>query len=89
MGNSEVSQFTLSANSNKAPAALGEHAKVHCNKSGSSQVIEVPSFISESRELSVRLPGNRSDWESIKLESGEELLFEKSWTFSIVGHTSK
>ncbi|CAB4630924.1 MAG: DUF4038 domain-containing protein [Actinobacteria bacterium] len=85
MGNSEVSQFKLASKS----ASAIDHVKVLCTKSESTQPIEVPAFLNQSGELCVRVPGNRSDWKSIALSSGEALNFDTSWSHSIVGLTGK
>ena len=85
MGNSEFSQFKLSSGASTAI----DHVKVLCIKSDSDHAIEVPAFLNQSGELCVRVPGNRSDWKSIALSTGETLNFDTSWTHSLVGLTGK
>ena len=83
--NSEVSQYVLSATAQKSD----DHSAITCVRKGSGESVEVTSFISKDGRLHCRVPGNKSEWASLKNSKGENFVFEKSWEFSQVGITGK
>ncbi|MTA19953.1 MAG: DUF4038 domain-containing protein, partial [Actinobacteria bacterium] len=85
INNPEVSQYVLPANAQKSD----DHSAITCVRKGSGESVEVTSFISKDGRLRCRVPGDKSEWASIKNHNGEDLDFEKSWKFSQVGITGK
>lgn len=83
--NPEVSQYVLSPPAQKSD----EHSAITCVRNGNGESVVVTSFLSRDGRLHCRVPGNKSDWESIKNSKGEDLVFEKSWKFTQVGITGK
>jgi len=83
--NPEVSQYVLPGNG----ASFKPHPLVICTRAQSAETFKVPGFVSNDGSLHVRVTGNKKDWQSIALESGQEFAFEQAWTFTPVGITKK
>ena len=83
--NQEVSQYVLTTTAQKSY----DHLLVTCVRSSNGEVIEVPSFISNDGRLRCRVPGNKSEWKSLKFQNKEDLEFEESWSYSQSGITGK
>jgi hypothetical protein len=65
--NPEVSQYVLPANAQKSD----DHSAITCVRKGSGESVEVTSFISKDGRLRCRVPGDKSEWASIKITTAK------------------